>query len=237
MNIRFIVCTCAAAFALAGCEKEIEHEHDREMHAPVARSPIAAKDVKHALRRNFQISHGEDAEHAALSALRRSGDTNAYLRAAREYLKTNDDDILAADVLTIYANRRDADDFRSFALDWAHPLEAAEIADNESWTPMCAEFAHIAANDPKATFGQLLRAAQFIADTPDDHLDESVMRRLEKLAKKHYQQEDVAILKCIMEFRREGLCEDSIHTLEDLSRNAMMPQVRQKAAELLDASF
>ncbi len=172
----------------------------------------------------------------AIGGLRRAGDTNAYLHAAREYLAGHENDIVAADVLAIYAQRRDAENFRQLANEWAHPLEAAEIADNEAWPAMREEFAQSVAHDANASFGQLFRAAKFIIATPGAHLDDAVVRRLEELADKRYRREDAALLRCTVNFRRDGLSAADRDTLEYLCREAMMPQVRRQAAELLDAS-
>lgn len=149
------------------------------------------------------------------------------------------DDMDDLDKLAIFARERREEEFRALALRRASGkpaafLEAAEIADNESWPAMREEFAQLTAKESGATFAQLFRAAQFIINTPDAHLDESVMQRIEELAEKRYQREDAALMRCTMNFRRSGLSVDDVATLEHLARDAMMPQVRKSAAELLD---
>lgn len=220
------------ALALAGCGERSTTPADQEAladeHAEIANIHFTPTPAPARAGRDTITLE-------TVGELRQAGDTNAYLRAAREYLADHEDDIVAADVLDIYARRRDAENFRRFANEWAHPLEAAEIADNEAWTAMREEFAQIAAHDENATFGQIFRAAQFIISTPDAHLDETVMLRLEELATKRYQREDAALMRCTMNFRRDGLSIADRDTLEHLSREAMMPQVRRQAAELLDS--
>ena len=172
--------------------------------------------------------------------LKRRGDLEGYLRAARDFLGTNRNDLLAADLMTAYAQMRMTNEFRSFGIAYATNspallLEFADVANNEAWGGMREAFAFETARRKSATFAELFRAVGFLADATNRDEIAGFAERLDSLAVKRYQREDVALLKCELSAARGGSSAENVAVLERLAMDAMMPQVRRKAKALADS--
>ena len=173
----------------------------------------------------------------ALVGIRKGGDTNAYLVAASTYLATNRDDEVAVDVMTCYARLRREAEFRAQGIAYAtnspsRLLEVTDIANNETWGTMTAEFARRVAQSPGASFAELFRAVRFLADNGSDEGMEGFLERLASMAVKRYQKEDVDLLRGGLAIRRGTADDETARTLSRLALDGMMPQVRREAARL-----
>lgn len=193
--------------------------------------PGCSKDAKGPVR-----SAGGGARKTLLD-LRKSGDTNAYVVAAGAYLTTNRDDAVAVDVMTCYAQLRREAEFRSLGLAYATNspallLEFTDIANNEAWGSMTAEFARHVARNPGASYAELFRAVRFLADHGADEGMEGFLDRLSSMAVKRYQKEDVDLLRGGFAIRRGTADDETARTLSRLAKDGMMPPVRSEAARL-----
>ena len=158
------------------------------------------------------------------------------MTAARDYLGTNRNDLVAADLMTVYAQMRMTNEFRSFGIAYATNsallLEFADIANNEAWVEMRKEFALETARRRSATFAELFRAVGFLMNATNRDEIVDFVKRLDALAVKRYQKEDMALMKCELSMVRGESNIENAETLEKLAKDAMMPQVRKKAKEL-----
>lgn len=193
--------------------------------------PGCGKDAKAPVR-----SAGGSARKALLD-LRKGGDTNAYVIAAGAYLATNRDDAVAVDVMTCYAQLRQAEKFRALGLAYAtnspaRLLEVADIANNEAWGLMTAEFARHVAQNSGASYAELFRAVRFLADHGSDEGMEGFLDRLASMAVKRYQREDIDLLRGGLAIRRGTADDETARTLSRLAKDGMMPPVRREAARL-----
>lgn len=172
--------------------------------------------------------------------LKEHGDLEGYLTAARDYLGTNRNDLVAADLMTVYAQMRMTNEFRSFGIAYATNsallLEFADIANNEAWVEMRKEFALETARRRSATFAELFRAVGFLMNATNRDEIVDFVKRLDALAVKRYQKEDMALMKCELSMVRGESNIENAETLEKLAKDAMMPQVRKKAKELARSS-
>ena len=174
-----------------------------------------------------------------LVELRNSGDIEGYLSAARDFLRKNRNDFVAADVMTIYAKMRMTNEFRDVGLSYATNstallLEFAEIANNETWQPMLIEFAQTVAQNDTASYAELFRSTKFLTSQGCVDGVGQLLQRLKQLAVKRYQKEDVGLMICELAVRQGVASQETEQALGQLANEAMMPQVRKSAARLLE---
>ena len=215
-------------------------------------SPDQSGDVpivhnSHKIQRVASSPHGKTfpdgeavpAKIMTLMKLKENGDTVEYLAAARDFLSANRDDFVATDVMTIYARGRMTNEFQVFGHSYATNspallLEFAEIANNEAWHPMVAEFAQSVVNKETASYAELYRAARFLLSQGNVESVAKSMPRINSLAAKRYQKEDAELLTCELAVCQGDASEETIKSLGRLANEAMMPQVRKSAARLLE---
>ena len=172
--------------------------------------------------------------------LRKTANTNKYISAAREFLSEERDDMVAADVMTLYAQMRMTNEFRELGIRYATNsptllLEFADIANNESWGAMRDEFALETAAKANASYAELFRSARFLVQGSRLDEAETVSRRLAREAVKRYQLEDTELLTCEIALKRSKTPSTVVETLTRLANDAMMPQVRRDAWRMLSA--
>ena len=133
-----------------------------------------------------------------------------------------------------HANRHDADAFHAFVADYAAGdarllLQACDIAANEGMAQAAGEVAKLLVSQgDNLQYGALYRATQFLAGAGETDLVARQLPRLSRLAQKRYQKEDLALMECSL---APG---DHLEELEKLAADAMMDDVRAKAAKLLE---
>ncbi len=228
-----MVCLVAA---MAGCRRESPPEGQSGQ----GRRHIAQRKQKSALPQSHAVlPNGESlpAEIQHLLQLREADDKTAYIRKAREFLSTNRNDLIAADVATLYAQMRMTNEIISFGMTYANNsparlLEFADIANNESWNEVTAIFARETSRMPNASYAELFRAARFIVEDPGVKFD-TILERLESLAEKRYQKEDLKLLTCEHAVLSGNTMSETTDVLSQLATDAMMPQVRRDASRLL----
>ena len=174
----------------------------------------------------------------AIVEMRKGANTNEYVSAAREYLSGNRDDMIAADIMTIYAQLRMTNEFRSFGIEYATNspsllLEFADIANNASWGSMRDEFALETAKKPNASYSELFRSARFVLQGGIKDVSEDLLKRLAQKATKRYQMEDLQLMTCEIAIRRSEASQVVAEMLARLANEAMMPQVRRDAKKML----
>lgn len=161
-----------------------------------------------------------------------------YVSEAKKFLKTHQDDALAADVMRIYADRKDEKAFQSFGEEYAKGqsqrlLEYSEIARNVKWEPMKVAFAKQALAQKDLPFMPTYRCASFLMEAKEYDAAGETLERLEKQAQKRYQQEDVLLMRFQLAEQAGNFKKEDLPALERLSKKGMMPPVRREAKKLL----
>ncbi len=236
LGIAFRLLMVCIVAAMAGCRRESPPECQSDQ----GRKHIAQRKQKSAPPQSHAVlPNGESlpAEIQHLLQLRKADDKTAYIRKAREFLSTNRNDLIAADVATLYAQMRMTNEIISFGMTYANSsparlLEFADIANNESWSKVTVAFARETSRMPNASYAELFRAAHFLVDEPGIEFG-AILDRLESLAEKRYQKEDLKMLMCEHAVRSGKTTPETTDVLSQLAADAMMPQVRRDASRLL----
>lgn len=206
---------------------------------------VTNRTTRHDSSRSLETPGNAAAENAArfaevkeLLELRKTGKMDEYIRRTRSWLETNRVDLLATDLMTLYARSGNTNEFHAFGIQYATNspdllLEFADIADNEHSPEMNAAFALKTAQAPGATFAQLYRSVRFLLDAGSQAELTPIAAKLETLAAKRYQYEDVTLLKCELAVKQGTATEKESTALLTLSREAVMPEVRRNAEKLL----
>ena len=229
----FTVCVLAA---MCGCRQDTPQTEHKAQEKATAKGAVQSPRRK--TLQTLPDGTRLPTDIRPLLELRKKDDKIAYLAAARDFLATNRNDFIAADVATLYAQMRMTNEFRLFGIEYAKNspstlLEFADIANNESCGAMRDEFALETAIKPDASYSELFRSARFLLQGERlDKVDE-LARRLTQIATKRYQLEDIQLMTCELAIKRHETSQALADMLAKLANDAMMPQVRQNAKKML----
>ena len=190
------------------------------------------------LRELKAVAAPEDFAYVQLWLLREKDDPN-YTAEAERYLQAHRDDSLAADVMRIYADRKDEKAFLALGERYAKGdsrqlLEYSEIARNANWEPMKVSFAKQTLAQKDLPFAPAYRCATFLVEAKEYAAAGEALARLEKKAGKRYQREDLQLMRFRLAEQAGTFREEDIPALRTLSEQGMMPPVRREAKKLLE---
>ncbi len=196
---------------------------------------VVVQNQNNGSRKGMAVMSDQETILHKLAELRVKGEWDAYVQEAECYLSQNRDDILAFDVMGVYAKRHDEAAFLSLARRYAKDdnrlmIAFAEIARNTGWTEMKNRLSVALIRD--GNFAIAYRSAQFLAEGGKWDVIAEQIDSVEAEAEKRYQKEDVALLKCRCSIARGVAGTETLTILNNLADDAMMPQVRAEAKRL-----